>query len=213
MGDLRGVGDNRPVDSREPTVRLGTVDDVAGVRALESRYFIGNLAPEQRVDGFLSVIQPAGSFERIAAAGGLHVAVDDSGEVVGFIVIAPARSGQEAPSPIIERMVALSDTIEYRGRPISSYAYALRGPVCIDERFRGHGLYGRFNAVTAAAYSDDYEIGVLFVSARNPRSLRTTTSKLNATVVDTFQVGDERYHYLVYELGCNLPTNRLAGGR
>jgi hypothetical protein len=202
------------VESPEPSVRLGTVDDVAGVRALESRYFIGNLAPEQRADGILSIIQPEGSFERIAAAGGLHVAVDDAGAVVGFIVIAPPLLVcQGSPPPIVERMVALADTIEYRGRRISSYHLALRGPVCIDERFRGHGLYGRFNAVTKAAYRDTYEIGMLFVAARNPRSLRTTTSKLNATVVDTFEVGGESYHYLVYELGLNLPTNRLAGGR
>lgn len=191
---------------QEISVRLGTVDDVAGVRSLESRYFIGNLAPEQRADGFLSIIQPEGSFERIAAAGGLHVAVDDAGQVVGFIVIAPPpKAGQRTPSPIVERMVALSDTREYRGRRISSYRYAFRGPVCIDERFRGHGLYGRFNAVTKAAYRAEYEIGILFVSARNPRSLRTTTTKLNAAVVDTFQVGDESYHYLVYELGVPPP--------
>lgn len=208
------MGHNRSVDSREPTVRLGTVDDVAGVRSLESRYFIGNLAPAQRADGFLSIIQPEGSFERVAAAGGLHVAVDDSGTVVGFIVIAPPLLTCSEPlPPIVEQMIALSDTLEYRGRRIADYTHALRGPVCIDERFRGHGLYGRFNAATKAAYRDDYEIGILFVSARNPRSLRTTTTKLNATVVDTFQVGEESYHYLVYELGLNLPTNRLAEGR
>lgn len=202
------------MEVQEPIVRPGTVDDVPGVRALESRYFVGNLAPEQRADGFLSVIQPEGSFERIAAGGGLHVAVDAAGEVVGFIVIAPPPpTGQQTTSPILARMVELADTVEYRGRRIASYRYALRGPVCIDERFRGHGLYGRFNAVTKAAYSGTYDIGILFVSARNPRSLRTTTTKLNATALDTFNVGDESYHFLVYELGLNLPTNRLAGGR
>lgn len=195
-------------------MRLGTVDDVPGVRSLESRYFIGNLPPDHRADGFLSIRQPEGSFERVAEAGGLHVAVDESGAVVGFIVIAPPLLVCQGSQPaIVERMVALADAIEYRGRRISSYHLALRGPVCIDERFRGHGIYGRFNAVTQAAYCDTYEIGVLFVSARNSRSLRTTTSKLNATVVDTFEVGGESYHFLVYELGRSIPTNRLAEGR
>lgn len=199
---------------QEPTVRLGTVDDVLGVRLLESRYFIGNLAPEHRADGFLSMIQPEGTFERVATAGGLHVAVDPAGVVGGFIVIAPPLLVcPGSPPPIVERMLALADTVEYRGRPISSYTHALRGPVCIDERLRGHGLYGRFNAVTKAAYSDTFDIGMLFVSARNPRSLRTTTSKLHATVVADFEVGGESYHFLVYELGLDAPTNRLAGGR
>lgn len=73
--------------------------------------------------------------------------------------------------------------------------------MCVDERFRGVGLYDTFNAVTKSPYSGTYELGTLFVSARNPRSVRTTTTKLKATPLTTFDVGDESYHFLVYELG------------
>jgi hypothetical protein len=185
-----------------PLIRLGTTEDVAGVNLLESRYFVGNLTPAQRGNGFISMIQPEGWFARIAEGGGLHVAVDGSGAVVGFIAIAPPLRMAQAPlPPIVEQMVMLADTVEYRGRRISSYKYALRGPVCIDERFRGAGLYDSFNAATKAAYSHVYDIGVLFVSARNPRSLRTTTTKLKATPLATFNIGGESYDYLAYEFG------------
>lgn len=189
---------------RMPLVRRGNTDDVNGVLLLESRYFIGNLTAEQRKAGFISILQPEGWFARIAAEGGLHVAIDGQQTVVGFIVVAPPlHGGQTATPPIVERMVALADTVEYRGRRISSYRYALRGPVCIDERFRGHGLYDAFNAATDEAYRGTYELGMLFVSDRNSRSLRTTTTKLKATPLAIFDVGGERYHYLVYEFGAS----------
>jgi len=202
MGDQRVPRRTGSGTTPGPLIRPGTLSDVAGVRSLESRYFVGNLTAEQQQSGFVSVIQPEGWFERVAADGGLHVAIDGQFGVVGFIVVAPPPHAQQpSVSPIADRMVELADTLEYADRPVSSYRYALRGPVCIDERFRGLGLYDRFNAATKLAYSSTYEIAMLFVSARNPRSLRTTTTKLMATPLATFEVGDNTYHFLVYPLG------------
>lgn len=185
-----------------PLVRLGNLSDVPGVRSLESRYFFGNLREDQRQNGFVSIIQPTGWFEQVASEGGLQVAIDAQLGIVGFIVIAPPPpAGQPYASPIVERMMELTESVEYCGRPVGSYKLALRGPVCIDERFRGAGLYGQFNAATKITYSSRYDIGMLFVSARNPRSLRTTTTKLKATPLATFDVGSESYHFLVYDLG------------
>lgn len=193
-----------------PIVRLGTTEDVAGVLLLESRYYIGNLTPEQQENGFVAVLQPDGWFAQIAASGGLHVAVDDQNAVVGFIVVAPPQcTAHTALPPIVAKMVALADTLDYHGRRVSSYRYALRGPVCIDERYRGRGLYEAFNAGTNAAYEDTYEIGILFVSTHNPRSLRTTTTKLKATPLATFSVDGASYVFLAYDFsGSKTSANK-----
>lgn len=202
MGDQHVSSAGEAVATRRPLVRLGTLSDVAAVRSLESRYFVGNLTAQQQQGGFISALQPEEWFEQVATDGGLHVAIEPQHGVVGFIVVAPPpQKRQPSVSPIADRMVELADTLEYGGRPISSYKYALRGPVCIDERVRGVGLYDTFNVTTKAAYSSTYEIGMLFVSAANPRSLRTTTTKLKATPLAGFEVGGNSYHFLVYELG------------
>jgi len=182
------------------TVRLATPHDVAGIIELESRYFIDNLDDTARAKGFISVLH---SPEWLAAAidsAGVHVAATADGGIAGFIAVTdpPDRNATEVP-PIVRAMLDLAETIETNGKPIAAQRWALRGPVCIDEAFRGCGIYTSFNATTGEFYRDRYDIGVVFVAADNPRSLHTTTTKLGARSLATFAVGCKRYHFLVFD--------------
>ena len=42
---------------------------------MESRYYIDNLEPEQRADGFISILHPPQWWTRVIEEGGVHVAV------------------------------------------------------------------------------------------------------------------------------------------
>lgn len=173
--------------------------DVDGLVALESRYFIGNLDPVEHADGFISVQHSPSWFTRAIDDGGVHVAVTPDGEVVGFIVItAPPASPASGLPPILAAMQELTQTLEFDGAPIAGQRYAFRGPVCIAAEARGSGVYSRFNAVTGAAYRDRYDVGVLFVSADNPRSLHTTTAKLGARVLAEFAADGKHFHFLAF---------------
>lgn len=185
-----------------PEVRLARRGDVDGLVALESRYFIGNLDPAEHADGFISVQHSPAWFARAIDDGGVHVAVTPGGEVVGFIAVTapPARPAAGLP-PIVGAMQDLAQTLEFNGAPIARQRYAVRGPVCIAAEARGQGVYSRFNAVTAEAYRDRYDVGVLFVSADNPRSLHTTTAKLGARVLAEFDADGKRYHFLAFAFG------------
>lgn len=181
-------------------IRLARDSDVAGLMALESRYYIGNLEPSQRAEGFISVLHSREWFADTIACGGLHVAVVD-GAVAGFIgMTEPPSRNTPGLSPVTTAMVDLADTLELNGTPISAQRYALRGPVCIGEHARGRGIYTAFNTVTAQAYRNRFDIGVLFVSAANPRSLHTSTTKLGATPLAVFEVDGREYHFLAFAL-------------
>ena len=190
------------------TIRLATAADVTGVMALESRYYIGNLDADHRAEGFISALQPREWFEHAIAEGGLHVAVNDGASVddasvdeavLGFIAVTepPPRNTPGLP-PLTAAMLDLAATVEFNGAPIAAQRYALRGPVLIAEQARGRGLYTAFNAVTMQYYRDRFDIGVLFVSADNPRSLHTTTTKLGATPLAVFEVDGRSYHFLAF---------------
>jgi hypothetical protein len=180
------------------TVRLAQQSDVSGLLALESRYFVGNLDQSHRADGFISMLHSRDWFERTIDDGGLHVAVIE-GTVAGFIAVTdpPPRTAPDLP-PIVSAMLDLAETIEFNGAPIAEQRYALRGPVLISEQARGGGIYAAFNTVTAQAYRDRFDIGVLFVSAGNPRSLHTTTIKLGAEPLAVFEAGGGTYHFLAF---------------
>jgi len=182
----------------DPTIRLATPADIDGLIELESRYYIGNLDPAQRAEGFISMLLPREWFERTIASGGLHVAVIGDA-VAGFIGMTepPPRNAPGLP-PLTTAMLDLAETIEFNGAPIAQQRYAIRGPVCIAEQARGRGIYTAFNAVTRQAYRDRYDLGVLFVSADNPRSLHTSTTKLGAKPLAVFEVGGGTYHFLAF---------------
>jgi hypothetical protein len=180
-------------------VRLAKHDDVHDVMELETRNYVGNLAPAERSHGYISILHPRAWFDAAVDAGGLHVAVDDSGAVVGFIAVTEPPAPQEAAaSPIMRAMLECVETIELDGNPIAAQRFAVRGPVLIDRSARGAGLYAAFNAVTSRAYRERFDVGVLFVAADNPRSFRTTTTKLGAKPVAQFEVDSLYYNLLAF---------------
>lgn len=181
-----------------PTIRLATRADISATSELASRYYIGNLAPSERAEGFVSVLLTREWFESAIGCDGLHVAIDGGGSLVGLMGVTPPPSGDAEVSPVIRAMMGLAFELEFDGRTIAQQNYAFRGPVLIDASARGRGLYSAFNQVCHEFYRDRYDVGVLFVAADNPRSLHTTTTKLGATVLTEFAVGEKRYHFLAF---------------
>ena len=180
------------------TIRPATPADIDGLMELGSRYYVGNLEPTQRAEGFISMLLPRDWFDRTIASGGIHVAVIGD-TVAGFIgMTEPPPRDSPGLHPMTLAMLDLAETIEFNGAPIAAQRYAIRGPVCIAEQARGRGIYTAFNAVTRQAYRDRYDIGVLFVSADNPRSLHTSTAKLGAKPLAVFEVDGGTYHLLAF---------------
>lgn len=80
-----------PPQTPPPRIRLATAADIPALLALEARYFVGNLAPEARAEGFLSVLHGERWFGDSVRAGEIHVAEAD-GTVAGFIAVKPPPS-------------------------------------------------------------------------------------------------------------------------
>ena len=181
-------------------IRPATRLDVPELVALEERYFIGNLSASERAGGFISVRHSPEWFARAADCGGVHVAMTDDDRVGGFIaVLAPPLPTDPDLPPIVRAVTELAKTVQLNGRPIAAQRYALRGPVCIGAELRGQGVYSAFNAVTRTAYRDQFDVGVLFVAADNPRSLHTATDKLGAQSLAIFEVDSRRFHFLAFD--------------
>lgn len=187
--------DERPA----PTIRLATTADIPALMALNSRYYVGNLEESERSEGFLSMLLPADWFTSAIDAEGIHVAQID-GEVVGFMGVTEAPPREEIPDGTITAAVFdLAEVVEFNGTPIAQQRFAIRGPVLVDESARGRGVYSAFNAAMHRAYRDRFDVGVLFVSADNPRSLHTTTTKLGAQPLADFEVDGRQYVLLAFE--------------
>lgn len=181
-------------------IRLATQRDVPGLTALESRYYIDNLDPAERADGFISVLHPPQWWARVIEGGGVHVVVTGDDDVAGFMVVIPPPDPAEPGLPaVLKGMLDLTETLEVNGTPIARQRFAVHGPVCIAEEVRGRGMYSSLHAVTREVYRDRFDLGVLFVASDNPRSLHTTTAKLGARSLAEFDADGRRYHFLAFE--------------
>jgi hypothetical protein len=168
--------------------------------ALEERNYVGNLDVSQRAGGFVSVLHSKEWFERAIADEGVHVAQSGDGKVSGFIAVtAPPEPGQVDLPPIVRSLLERAAELEYRGQPITEQKFAVRGPVVIDPDARGHGVYSMFNAAMHEFYRQRFDIGVLFVAADNPRSFHTTTTKLGASPIGTFEAEGRLFHLLAFD--------------
>jgi hypothetical protein len=181
-----------------PLIRVAIPADVPALLALEARYYLGNLAPASRENGFLSVQHSAEWFDAAVKDAAIHVA-GIAGDAVGFIAVTkPPRQADAAPGSIVRALFDLGEVTRFHGQPLASQRFAVRGPVLIDEAVRGRGIYRAFNAATREPCRDRFDIGVLFVAGDNPRSLHTTTGKLGAEPLAMFDVCGRRYHFLAY---------------
>lgn len=179
---------------------MAASSDVPALMALNDRYYVGHLEGDERSEGFLSILLPTDWFNDAIAAGGIHVAEVD-GKVVGFIGMTEAPSRVDIRNgTITAKILDLTHEILFNGKPIAQQRFAIRGPVLVDESARGQGVYSAFNAVMHEAYRDRFDVGVLFVSADNPRSLHTTTTKLGARPLADFDVEGRRYLLLGFEI-------------
>lgn len=184
----------------EISIRLATPGDIDGLVALDSRYYIGNLKPEEAKNGFLSMLHPRDWFAKAVGLGGIHVAVDESGEVGGYMAVTPRPDPEDPRLPaVVREMVRLADSNLADGKFLATRPYAIHGPVCIDERFRGKGVFSAFHQATRNAYRNLYDRAVLFVSVDNPRSLHTATAKLGARTMGRFFAEGAEFHLLVME--------------
>lgn len=168
--------------------------------ALESRYFVDNLDPAERANGFISVLHPAPWWSRVIDEGGVHVAVTGDDDVAGFMIVsAPPNPAEPGLPAVLKGLLDLAQTLEMNGTPIARRRFAVHGPVCIAEEVRGRGVYSALHQATREAYRDRFDLGVLFVAADNPRSLHTTTTKLDARSLAEYEADGRRYRFLAFE--------------
>ncbi len=111
-------------------IRPAEHDDVDGLSALESRYYIGNLDPAQRADGVISVLHPVHRWTRAVEHGEVYVAVTGDDVVVAFMVVSSPPDPTDAGLPaVLREMLALTETVQMNGRPIARQRYPVHGPV------------------------------------------------------------------------------------
>jgi len=147
------------------TVRIPTADDLEGLMRLNAAYHVDRLSEAQSRRGYLGKVYTADELAYLTAREHVVIA-EDGGHVVGYYLIG-RKEDPDTAFYLRNPGLTLADDA---GRPLAHVAYPTQ--VCIDEAYRGRGLFGRMLHVLAGAAASRYTEILCSVSERNPVSLR-----------------------------------------
>ena len=191
----------------EPVIqyRKATSADFEGILRLQHQYLITSLQEEDLSQGFLSMKFTREQLHKVNGELGIFIALHDK-EVIGYLM---AESIEFAiGSPLIAHLLKRLNKILSDDVPCCMFVY---GPVCIDKHFRGKGvLDGMFNLMLQTL-KGQYEVGIAFVSALNPRSFKAHHDKLGMKLVDEFEFNEQQFKTLMFRLE-EITGERVSDG-
>jgi hypothetical protein len=177
--------------------RRAQPQDYSAILRLQSENFIGNLAEEQRSEGFLSAEFSREQVARLAEDLGTTIATVDD-QLVGFLCA--FRNEFDHGSPVIAKMLDTYDLVKFDGELLSCYNSYIYGPVCIDRAYRRRGLLRGLYETQKQALAGQFDVGVAFVSRSNPHSLSAHIAGLGMTEVGDFELKGNVYVVLAFRV-------------
>ena len=172
-------------------------EDMSEVLRIQNDNLRINLSPLDQSNGYLSVSFSAEQLKEMNSE--IPIIVADMGSGLGGYLCSSSFEYSKQV-PLLAYMMKLFKTITYRNRPIDSYRSFIYGPVCIDRHLRGSGLLsGLFDALMHQL-SGRFEIGTLFISQNNTRSLRAHTHHLGMQVLTSFTFDENEFLLLVFDI-------------
>lgn len=144
--------------------------DVQGILALQQTNLRKNVALDVQLEqGFVTVEHDPAVLTRMNQAAPSIIAKDGD-RVVGYALTMLPEFGADVPELV--PLFSLIDSLDYTGKPLSSYAYYVMGQVCVADGYRGQQVFDRMYRHHREVYSDQFRLLITDISANNTRSLR-----------------------------------------
>ncbi len=128
---------------------------------------------------------------------GLHpnVIVKDGDKVVGYAMVAlkEARGFHKE----LAEMMNFIDSIEYNGKPLSSYNYYVMGQVCIDKNYRGTGVFNMLYQKHKELFQHKFDFVETEISSSNKRSLRAH-EKVGFKTIYTYRDNKDEWNVVLW---------------
>lgn len=177
-------------------------NEIEGVLALQAKYQIDSIKPEDKKDGFVTTPFTEKQLENlIKDESGLFVAKDEL-RVVAYVMAASWQYWAEWP--MFQKMIEGLSQLAFMKQELStknSYQY---GPVCIDKAYRGSGLLEELFDFSRKEMAQRFPIMITFINKNNPRSYDAHTRKLGMTLIHEFEFNSNTYFELAYDTSKNV---------
>lgn len=144
--------------------------DLRGVLTLQAANQKATLSADyQKEQGFVTLTHTPDMLRQMSEAAPQIIA-KDADVVVGYaLTLLPSV---KAVVPALLPLFDQFDKIEYDGKRIGDYRYYVMGQICVDEGYRGQGIFDGLYAAHRERFADGYDMLVTDIATRNTRSRR-----------------------------------------
>lgn len=171
-------------------------DELLEINELNRKNLKGNIPfSEQESQGFVTWLYTPEVLDKINSLAPSIIAKDDD-KLIGYALVTPIEAGSFHPD--LQRMINNLESLDYKGRPLSSYAYYIMGQVCIDGNYRGKGVFTLMFEKHRELYSDKYELLVTEISTTNYRSQKAH-EKTGFTTIHTYSDALDDWNVVVWD--------------
>ncbi|MBK7805087.1 MAG: GNAT family acetyltransferase [Saprospiraceae bacterium] len=178
------------------TILPATPAHIHGIITLQNKYLYAHLTAEERKKGFVTTPFTESQITDAIDESGLYVALDDE-VVIGYVFagtwayfyawpIFPFMIERLAGKKFGDMIIANTNTFQY-------------GPVCIDEKYRGTGLFNLLFEGMRIEMAKRFPIGLTFINQVNSHSYHAHTKKLGLEMIETFSFNGNEYYTLAFD--------------
>ena len=172
-----------------------TDDELQQIVELSHQNQRSNITEEEKdKEGFISWDY---SMELLQKMHALHpnVIVKDGDKVVGYAMVA-LKEARDFHKELAE-MMNFIDSIEYNGKPLSSYNYYVMGQVCIDKNYRGKGVFNMLYQKHKELFKHKFDFIETEISTGNKRSIRAH-EKVGFKTIYTYRDDKDEWNVVLW---------------
>ncbi|MBC8155434.1 MAG: GNAT family N-acetyltransferase [Bacteroidetes bacterium] len=177
-----------------------TPADLQGILTLQAANQKAALSADyQKEQGFVTLTHTPDMLHQMSEAAPQIIAKDGN-TVVGYaLTLLPSVKDVV---PALEPLFDQFDQVTYDGKCISEYPYYMMGQICVDEAYRGQGLFDGLYATHRQRFAGQYELLVTDIAIRNTRS-RRAHQRVGFQETQTFEDSLDRWVVVVWDWRTN----------
>ena len=174
-----------------------TDEELAQILTLQQANHASSLSKADAArDGFVTVMHSFELLKKMNQAAPQIIAKD--GEAVVGYALVMLRSFSDM-IPVLQPMFDRLSTIALHNKKITDHSFYVMGQICVDENYRGKGVFDSLYAKHKALNESKYDLCVTSVSTRNKRSMRAH-ERVGFETVLTFRDQTDEWNILVWKL-------------
>ena len=170
--------------------------DLEQILELQRRNHIESLTFQEREkNGFVTVKHDLDLLTKMNHSAPQIIAKSGE-EVIGYALVM-FKSFSEL-IPVLTPMFDMFKKLAYNDKPLNNYKYYVMGQICIDEAFRGQGLFEKLYQKHKQVYSPGFDVCLTEVSTRNARSMKAH-GKVGFQTIYTFKDNTDEWNILLWD--------------